>query len=485
MAGRAAVLGLLAALGALALALSDRRPLVDRGLSGVVYSDTGPAAGATVRLKGTPTAVRSDAHGRFRLPPAARGRRVTAWQDGFLIAGGRAAAAPLALRLAPLPREDHEEYEWVSPVPDRADEGRCGNCHRDIYREWAAGGHARSASGRAFRDLYDDLLREKPTGADVCASCHAPTASQGDLRQVQGVAALGTHCDYCHKVAGLGAGEIGLTHGRFLHQLLRPAPGHQLFFGPLDDVDRGEDAYSPFYRDSRYCAACHEGVVFGVHVYATYSEWRDSPAARAGQHCQHCHMKPTGRMTNVAPGRGGIARDSATLANHTFWDGSQLEMLRRSLRLEARAARGGGAVRVVMKLTAEGVGHRVPTGHPDRQVILVVEAADARGRPEAASEGPRLPPEAGALAGLAGKVYARQLRDEAGHGPASFWRAAAEAEDTRLRPGVADAVAVSFPASASRLRVRVLHRRFWAAMREAKGWPAGDLVVIDRALAVE
>ena len=31
-------------------------------------------------------------------------------------------------------------------------------------------------------------------------------------------------------------------------------------------VDRGEDVYSPLYSQSRYCAACHEGTVFGVHV---------------------------------------------------------------------------------------------------------------------------------------------------------------------------------------------------------------------------
>ena len=68
----------------------------------------------------------------------------------------------------------------------------------------------------------------------------------------------------------------------------------QLFFGPLDDVDRGEDAFSPLYRESRYCASCHEGIVFGVHVYSTYSEWLSSPARRAGKQCQDCHMAPTG-----------------------------------------------------------------------------------------------------------------------------------------------------------------------------------------------
>src|SRR5262249_55033579 len=156
-------------------------------------------------------------------------------------------------------------------------------------REWSAGGHARSATGHHFRSLYDGtswegkanvgwgLLTQHPDGAGVCSSCHAPALRDDDpalldLRRVSGVAARGVHCDFCHKVAGFGGDMSGLSHGRFNLRLLRPSQ-EQLFFGPLDDVDRGEDAYSPLYRDSRYCAACHEGVVFGVHVYSTFSEW--------------------------------------------------------------------------------------------------------------------------------------------------------------------------------------------------------------------
>src|SRR5207244_7472645 len=96
-------------------------------------------------------------------------------------------------------------------------------------------------------------------------------------------------------------GPLGVTHGRYILGLLRPAEG-QLFFGPLDDVDRGEDALAPIYGESRYCASCHEGVVFGVRVYSTYSEWLDSPARREGKQCQTCHMTPTGTLTHLAPG---------------------------------------------------------------------------------------------------------------------------------------------------------------------------------------
>jgi hypothetical protein len=460
-------------------------------------------AGARVRWQGLGEAVQTDARGRFWLPQAAGERRITAWKDGYLIAGVRPGLGLLQLHLQPLPTEDHPEYAWVDPTPGGPN--HCGTCHGEIYREWARSGHARSATGRRFRNLYEGtdwngrpdsgwgLLRQYPDGAGVCSSCHAPAVADNDpatfdLRQVQGVAARGVHCDYCHKIKDVAAGTPGLTHGRFGLPLLRPAStgergagSGQLFFGPLDDVDRGEDAYSPLYRDSRYCAACHEGIVFGVHVYGTYSEWLQSPARRAGKSCQDCHLKPTGKMTNVAPGHGGIERKPHVLGNHRFFDGSQAEMLRRCVRTAVSFTGKGDEVQATVEVRAEEVGHRVPTGFVDRHLLLVVEGLDRKGRPVAARTGPRLPDPAGAeLAGQLGRLYAKLLQDFAGRRPAPFWRADPDAHDTRLTPGQPDVATFTFPSELARLRVRVLYRPFWQEVARAKGWPEEDVWVVDR-----
>jgi hypothetical protein len=435
----------------------------------------------------------TDSTGHFRLPLRSGSNRVTAAKPGYFIAGTMLNESPLRLVLSRLPEQDHESYAWVSPVPDAAQRHNCGNCHAEIYREWSASGHARSLSGQHFRNLYDgtdqhgqpnhgwNLLAEHPDGAGVCAACHAPTASAfSDLRRVTGVAAQGVHCDYCHKIADVDNEQIGLTHGRFGFKLLRPAQG-QLFFGPLDDVDRGDDAFSPLYRDSRYCASCHEGVVFGVHVYSTYSEWLDSAARRDGKQCQTCHMAPTGTMTNLAPGKGGLERDPATLANHRFFDGSLETMLRRCLRLTLRLEQKEDRLRVNVQLWADDVGHRVPTGFVDRHLILAVEAFDQAEKRLSAERGPVLPPRAGAeLAGIAGKLYAKHLQDFEGHGPAPFWRADANLVDTRLAPASVDDVALWFSGQAQRLRLRLVYRRFWAEVATAKSWPDNELVLIDQ-----
>jgi hypothetical protein len=494
-------LGLLLALLAGPLALWALRPgpaapAPAPAVRGRVTAAHGPLAGARVRWKATALVTETDALGRFRLP-ARTGGRVTAWKDGFLTGGANAANTPLDLRLRPLPAEDNPAYEWVDPAPGPAGAHNCANCHADIFREWAASGHSRSATGRHFRNLYEgtdwhgrpgvgwSLVNEHPDGIAVCASCHAPALPDGDpalfdLRKLNGVAARGVHCDYCHKVAGLAGGTVGLTHGRYNLRLLRPAEG-QLFFGPLDDVDRGEDAYSPLYRDSRYCASCHEGVVFGVHVYGTYSEWLDSPARRAGKQCQDCHMAPTGRMTNFAPGHGGVERDPATLGNHRFFRGDQAQMLHDSVRLSAELRRAPAGVCADVRVLADGVGHRVPTGFIDRHLLLVVEGLTADGHAVPAREGPTLPAAAGPdLAGRPGRLYAKLLRDPDGHSPVPFWREGAEPTDTRLRPGVADRADFVFPAAVVRLRLRVLYRRFWQEVARSKGWPDRDLTVHER-----
>ena len=278
-----------------------------------------------------------------------------------------------------------------------------------------------------------------------------------------------------------------MTHGRFNLKLLRPEkakPGQeqrQIFFGPLDDVDRKDDAYAPLYKQSRYCASCHEGIVFGVPVYTTYSEWLASPAAKKGTQCQDCHMKPTGTMTNFAPGVGGHERDPRTLGNHRFVDGSLQEMLQRSLRITAKLEPQDGAVRATVGVLAQEVGHRVPTCFIDRHLVLVVEGATANGETRLPREGPRLPEFAGSgLSGKGGILYAKLLQDEHGDSPAPFWSADPTPRDNRLFPEQREETSFVFPGDVQRVRVRLIYRRFWPETANLKKWPDSDLLIVDQ-----
>jgi hypothetical protein len=453
--------------------------------------------GARVRIKGRAGFTLTDAEGRFRLPDEpADGDVITAAKEGYVIAGVPASRAPLDIALTALPTLDCSDYKWVDPAPNANSAGACGNCHPAIYDEWRAGGHAKSAVNQRLRDLLDgndstgkpghgwSLADEYPEGIGVCWSCHAPSLDEDtadfDLRHITGVAAAGVHCDFCHKIQSAHVEQAGLTHGRFAYDLLRPAEG-QLFFGPLDDVDRGEDAYSPLESESRFCAACHEGTLFGVAVYTTWSEWLASPAARQGRQCQSCHMAASGTLTNLAPASGGIERHPATLAGHSFLPGGRQAMLRSALDVTFAAVREVQVVNATVTLQAQNVGHRLPTGFIDRQLILIVEPFGADGRPATIVSGPRLPQAAGDnLAGKAGRLFAKLLTDADGHAPAPFWRAGVSLADNRLTPDDREQFAFHFSAATATVRVRVLYRRFWQEVADSKRWPNDDVTVYDR-----
>jgi hypothetical protein len=505
--GMGTALGRLGSLGFLlcVLCVSAVHFLPARGpatVQGTVLDSGGkPVAGARVRFKATSQHASTDARGRFTLK--GNGQRITAWSLGHFIGGASVQDHSLMLRLRPLPTEDSTDYAWVDPTPDARDAHRCGNCHATIHQEWAASAHGQAASNKRFLNLYDgsdwqgrpgrgwNLLKEHPNGSAVCAACHAPTvpadhAAYEDFRKLEGVHARGIHCDFCHKIAQaqVSTERLGLEHGRFGYQLLRPAKG-QLFFGPLDDVDREEDTFLSMYQESRYCAACHEGTVFGIPVYTTYSEWLESPARKEGKQCQTCHMTPTGKMTNIAPGHGGVERDPKTLASHGM-PGATPEMLRKAVRLMVRLRTEKDRLHVETQIEAADVGHRVPTGFIDRHLILVVEGLDGKGSTVAADKGPKLPSSAGLGERTAGRLFGKQLQDFEGKSPVPFWRPSRVVEDSRLVPGKPTTDAWEFPAEAtSKVRVRLLYRRFYQAVAEEKGWPQNETVVVDREQAAQ
>ncbi|MSU79931.1 MAG: hypothetical protein EXS16_17805 [Gemmataceae bacterium] len=478
MSARTIAVGLLLTCIAITTILLIRPVVVD----GVVHDAHGPIPDATIGWQGRGERVRSDLDGRFRLPGNSGSSWLVAHKPGFRITSSLSPS----LHLNPLPNEDNDAYEWIDPHRDLSKPHNCANCHGEIYREWLGSAHAKSATNPKFLSLFDgdnrhlswNARREHPDGSAVCASCHAPTLRSPtldyDIRKAEGVAKAGVHCDYCHKVADTATDNFGKLFGRDALALLRPPAGDMLTFGPLDDAIRpGESfAVSPIYKESRYCAGCHEGVVFGVHAYATYSEWLASPARGQGKQCQTCHMAPTGAMTNIAPGKGGIEREPLSLASH-HTPGTTPAMLRRAVRLQADLR--DNAVHV--ELLASDVGHRVPTGFPDRQLILVVHATDAEGSDVSLHEGPKLPASAGNLAQVPGVLYAKQLVGEHAKTPSPFWLPMFDSTDTRLHPDQPERATFRFNGEVRRVVVQLWYRRFWHHVAASRGWTDNDTLV--------
>jgi len=465
----------------------------DAQVAGVITDENGVGIRAVVGLQGDRERFATDSQGRVRVTANTHGKHLVAHASGYRLASMSAAFAPFAIRLERLPREDHRDYQWIDPHFDPQQANKCANCHGEIYREWQSSGHARSATNAKFLHLFAgtdgkapmhtiwNARAEHPDGAAVCATCHVPTLQSAtleyDVREAKGDAKSGIHCDYCHKVTGVTE-KLGARFGRDALELLRPAPNDVIAYGPLDDaVRRGESfAYFPVYKDSRYCAACHEGTVFGVHAYATYSEWLASSAKQRGQQCQDCHMTPTGTMTNIAPGKGGIERRASTLASHHTVGGDGRK-LKQSLSLHAVANSDGTSLRVDVEIVSNGVGHRMPTGFVDRHLILVVQAFDNKNRPVELLKGTKLPPSAGKWSDSAGSLFAKQLTGEANRTPSPFWLPVFNVIDTRLRPDEPERHSFVFGNDARRATVQLWYRRFWQEVADARAWTDNDLLI--------
>ncbi len=238
----------------------------------------------------------------------------------------RVSAAPLNALGAPSPQV---AAAWA------ALDAECAGCHVRHAHEHATSAHARAFTHPVFQAEFE----RAPTAA--CVRCHAPLA----FADAPATAAeRGVGCVVCH--APHDARHVGAGTGRAL------------------DV-------APPRAD---CATCHDFPVEwlpargayapGQRLQRTVAEHRESPESAAGTTCVDCHAR------QVPPSAAG-----ERLHTQHAWPGARnASMLEASITLLATAARGVGAVDVVVTLSSRA-GHAVPTGDVFR--ALAVHAVDA------------------------------------------------------------------------------------------------------------
>jgi len=291
-------------------------------------------------------------------------RFVPAAPPHSLRAGLAAVAATLAafslLLAAPVTRAEPQPSEM------------CGLCHRDIYTMWRSSAHARSMESLVFQEALQGAKADHGAGvAQLCLNCHSPMLQAvQDPKLRQKVTWEGVSCDFCHSLVSVD-----------------PAKGLPKQVIDVGDVKRGpirgtvstghEVAYSDLHTKSLVCAGCHEYQnPEGVRVLATYSEWKDSGAAKEGKQCQDCHMDRT--AANVVDPR--VKRVSSASVNvHEVPGGHSLEFLHKAVAASIEPVREGDTLTLTLRLTNKGAGHAVPTGMPGRRVILNVEVKTSSG----------------------------------------------------------------------------------------------------------
>lgn len=527
-------------------------------VSGIVLDqDNHILEGALVRIQATTQSATTDQQGRFTLKVPTNTNVITlsAWKDTYYCAKQETVHAPatdirLVLRL--VQTTDNPNYAWVPPTGENS----CFSCKPGVTQVWLDNdAHGKSASNPRFLSMYNgtnlsgqrspltwftqtrdygrvpippDLSQpyfgpgyklDFPDNSGNCAACHIPGAAIADPygvdpNQVSGVDKLGIHCDFCHKIAEVkldpqtGKPVPGMP-GVLSIDIRRPFPEdktrYQLFFGTFDDDNvPQEDTRLPLLTQSQFCAPCHYGIFWDTLVYNSYGEWLDSPYSdpKTGKTCQDCHTpSPTllngAPITNVAPGKGGIERDPKTIHAHTFPGAASQELLQNALSMTADATRSADKIIVKVILINDQTGHDIPTDSPLRQMILLVEASDAKGNLLPQSEGEVIPewggigdPQKGYYAGLPGKGFAKILAElwTEVSPTGAYWNPTRLVSDNRLAAFANDTSSYTFQAPAqggASISVRLFYRRAFRLLADQKDWEIPDILMIEKVIHLE
>jgi hypothetical protein len=526
-------------------------------ISGIVLDPQGlPLSGATVRIQATENQTLTDNEGRFVLRGLKVGQAliVSAWKAGYYCANAERVTPPgnITLNMRLVQTNDNPNYQWIPPTGPNS----CYSCKPSVTRVWLDNdAHGTSAANLRFLTMYNgtdingnqspmtqygysrdygrvsllpDLTKpyygpgyklDFPDAAGNCAACHVPGAAvdapyDTNPNTVSGVNKFGVHCDYCHKVADVKLDPAsGLPYpnmpGVLSQDIRRPFPEdrdrYSVFFGTFDDDNVPmEDTYLPLIKESAWCAPCHFGKFWDTTIYNSYGEWLASPysSPQSGKTCQQCHVPaPTilngEPITNVAPEKGGIARDPLTIHAHTFPGASNAELLQNAVTMTASAQREGAQLVVEVRVVNDKTGHDVPTDSPLRQMILLVQASDPAGKSLRQTGGESVPrwggvgdPAEGYYAGLPGKVFAKILMElwTEATPTGAYWNPTRIASDNRIAAFESDAstYTFAFPAGGSAdIKVTLLFRRAFKELMDRKGWDVPDIVMAQQALVVK
>lgn len=289
---------------------------------------------------------------------------------------------------------------YLQPVPYAAtpvglpalSAAACGVCHTEIYAEWRVSTHARAWLDDA--QFQEELAKTRKTpGRDsgwMCVNCHTPLENQ--LERL---------------VVGLEDGDRGrpiyVDNPNFdpVLQLeaITCATCHVrdgVILGPLGDTNSPHPVRkAPELLESSTCLQCHQAKaafpeVNLACVFDTGREFAAGPYADQGYTCQRCHMpeilRPTTNL-NTPPRR-----------TRRHWFGGSLIPKRPEFEAEIAAVRkhypNGLVVRwrelpdsippglsttLTIELENAEAGHLLPTGDPERIILVNAEVRDPSG----------------------------------------------------------------------------------------------------------
>ena len=381
---------------------------------------------------------------------------------------------------------------FISPAWTNEIRKDCAKCHPLIYRQWKQSAHARSASNSMVQTMYSGTHAlgfrgwrpgyklDFPTTSGNCATCHAPTAAFNspfttDLSKID--RNDGISCVFCHKIKGIELHPSGKMPGTLSIKI-------------EEGKDKCPRSMPTFLKKSEFCAPCHMAKFWDVPIFNTYLEWRESPYYKKGIQCQDCHMAGS---------------------NHKLKGPDDIDFLSQGISLEVKAEiKDIIEVKVAVKNT--GAGHNFPTGHPMRNLILLVEAKDEKGNSLPCLSKEKVPDYGEIWSGKPGKGFAMILGEifhslcfntsvktnnaRIGQNADSvieerkiyaqpFWRHSYIESDNRIAPSASDISKYQFEipkAKFATVTVTLIYRKAFKPLANWKGWDLKDTIIGKKSL---
>lgn len=321
-------------------------------------------------------------------------------------------------------------------------------CHGDLVQQWSKSMHAQALTD----PIYQAKLAQAQEATDgkigeFCDTCHGPAATMTGEMAAGGTmspgAADAVGCSFCHQITGIGdevanTSQLVTLDGVRRAQLKDPQAPHPA-------------AFSEFHSKAELCGGCHNvnHPVNGMHLEATYSEWKASPYAAEGVTCQDCHMSEgagvigpsSGQAAMGGPQRDNIYRMSFVGANVELSDSAAAEaMLKSAATVDVDVPEivpAGEEASASVTVTNVGAGHYLPTGLTEvREMWLEVVFEDATGTKTA----------------LAERRFGTILQDDEGNAPVELWEATSIKSDDRIPPkkSVSEPFSVALPGGAEK-----------------------------------
>lgn len=254
----------------------------------------------------------------------------------------------------------------------------CGCCHEAQHRDWSGSRHALALGPGAIGQFYG--MEEEQWQS--CLDCHAPLREQSlslarYLEESSGEPETGEAIP--NAVDGEPRSQPQSVH-RPLHRQGVSCPVCHVrdgrWYGPprregllplaaAENLPHRGWLSAEAFGDSRFCAACHQfppggHSLRGKPLENTYQEWRASPQARRGIHCQGCHM-PDRRHRFRGIHDLGTVRAGSEAGSSGF-------------------SVSEGRINVRVTLTNTGTGHLLPT-YATPEIRLEAWQEDRSGNP--------------------------------------------------------------------------------------------------------